>query len=112
MSISRKAREKTNELFAYTLGYYTYMFGVVDECTTTQHCFLYGEENKTKGADNVISIVYYYVCEFASTSVQNCKHLVIFVDNCSGENNNLIVCAFLRVLVSTDAFLFYRKLLW
>lgn len=85
------------------------MFGIVDLSTTTRHCFLYGKDNDSKGADNVMSLVYNYLHDVASDFVRNCAHLVIFVDNCSGENKNKTAWAFLRMLVHSDDFRSLQK---
>ena len=84
------------EYFASTLGNHVYLFGIVDESTKKQFNYVYGEENNSKGSNNVCSMVYHFLKYVASEKMKSSEHLFIFMDGCRGENKNRKVCSFLQ----------------
>lgn len=54
MSIPQKDFERMQQHFASILGYNDYLFGIVDEDTTKQHNFSYGQEHESKGTSTVL----------------------------------------------------------
>ena len=60
------------------------IFGVKNEGTQVQTKFLIDEEDATgKGANSVISMLHCYL-----EKIQSTEHLVLFADNCVGQNKN------------------------
>lgn len=72
--------------------------------------FFYGEENQSKVADNVASMIYAYLRKIADIQVRNASRLVIFVDNCTGENKNCTIRAFLRMLLHSGTMFNLQKI--
>lgn len=57
------------EHFACLLGNNVYCFGIVDESTSKQYNLLYGEEHNSIGANNIASMVYYYLTNITSSEI-------------------------------------------
>ncbi len=51
------------------------MFRVVDESTSLQNYFLYGDENDSKRSDNVSSVLYYYLSNIADAKARNASNI-------------------------------------
>jgi len=110
LSIPHKSLERMQEHFASVLGYNVYLFGVVDEATSTQTNYVYGEENDSKGAHNVCSMLFDYLTKQASDTLKSSDHLLVFADNCGGENKNRQVSAFLRCFTRSKVWPNLRKI--
>lgn len=85
LSIPDISLERMNEHFASLLGYNIYLFGVVDELIGKQFNFAHGEDQSSKGANNVSSSIYSYLRIIAYEKTKSGKHLITFVDGCGGE---------------------------
>jgi hypothetical protein len=63
--------------------------------------FIYHEGNGKKGPNDVCSFLMEYIQEYID---DNCKNLIIFSDNCPGQNKNQIMVRFCLALVETRRF--------
>ena len=108
--LSTQVQRKSARTFFFCSGLQCLLFGIFDECSSRKYDFVYGEENNSKGANNVASILYFYLMNIASDQVKFCDHLIIFLDGCRGENKNRTTCAFLRVFLETKFYTNLRKI--
>lgn len=74
-----------------------HVFGVVEEHhATPYHIFLYDECDGGKTADEIITILSSVI---QGSSVGSNDHLILYADNCSGQNKNRYLVAFMVALL-------------
>ena len=78
-----------------------YQFGIVNEELDRHHHLIYDESVTGKGADEVVSMLTYYL---EKCLPRKSDHLIIWADNCGGQNKNSTVIHFLLNLVKTEKF--------
>tara|TARA_R110002050_G_scaffold30013_2_gene76775 strand:+ start:269 stop:2650 length:2382 start_codon:yes stop_codon:yes gene_type:complete len=69
------------------------VFGVVDEGTGNQTNLIY-KEGRTVDADDVISLLHFYLTEI-NPAAGKAKKLILWVDSCSGQNRNQFMMQYL-----------------
>eukprot|EP00834_Sanchytrium_tribonematis_P006429 NODE_471_length_7033_cov_0.382031.p1 type:complete len:574 gc:universal NODE_471_length_7033_cov_0.382031:4047-2326(-) len=75
-----------------------HLFGIFNETRQKQLNYIYREDQGKKGSNNVTSILIDYIYRLAE---QQRKHLVLFADNCVGQNKNNTVMKLLNWLCLT-----------
>lgn len=76
-------------------------FGISNIKTKSMTCYVYHEGHAGKGANEVCSFLKHYIDQEA---VQRYKKLLIFCDNCCGQNKNNTMLRFLMSLVELKKF--------
>jgi hypothetical protein len=88
-------------LFYFSSLKKAYQFGVVDEELDEHHHYLYMESEGGKGSDNVVSMVIHYIKNIMK---RKSKHLILWADNCGGQNKNSTMIHTLLDLVRLKEF--------
>jgi len=78
-----------------------YQFGVVDEELDKHTHMIYYESASGKGCDEVCSMVQHYIFNFQA---RPSRHLILWADNCGGQNKNSTMIQMLMDLVRKDHF--------
>lgn len=86
----------TNDVY-YRRQLSFYMFNIHVLSTGESVFYCYSEEMGSKGADEVTSMLNYFIFYILDSQV---KHLEIFCDSCSGQNKNYLVIKFCHYVVS------------
>lgn len=73
-----------------------FMFNIHQLSDSESYFFTYPETSGKKGADEVCSFLWDYVCNHLATDVQD---LTIFCDSCGGQNKNYTVFRMLHYIV-------------
>jgi len=76
-------------------------FGIHDIKSGKMTCFVYHEGESGKGANDVCSHLKYYSDSFIHSDI---KQLLIFADNCTGQNKNQAIVRFIMSLVELKRF--------
>lgn len=76
-------------------------FGIHDIKSGKMTCFVYHEVEGGKGANDVCSHLKYYIDTFIHPGI---KLLLIFADNCTGQNKNQPIVRFLMALIELKRF--------
>ena len=72
------------------------VFGIDNEASNTQLSFLIDEPfNIQKGPNSVISMLHFYLARY----VPNGTSLILYADNCPGQNKNKTIVTYLSYLV-------------
>lgn len=83
----------------YCRKVWLYNLGVHD-CTAGQgHMFLWTENQAKRGADEVASVLFKFLKD-----KEDVDHLIVFTDNCPGQNKNWLLMAFWLQLVKEKRF--------
>jgi len=75
-----------------------FIHGIVDNATQKMHAYIWGEGLADRGADNIVSLLYWDL-ERRGLFKSSVGHLVLIADNCSAQNKNFCVLKFLMCLV-------------
>jgi len=87
--------------FYFTSLLKAYQFGVVDEEVDFHTQYIYSEYISGKGADEVASMLLHYL---VNEMKRKSPHLILWADNCPGQNKNSTLYQFLSGLVETNMF--------
>ena len=87
--------------FYFLSLYNVYCFGVVDEGHDHHYHYLYGEDIAGKGSNDVISLLQKYITENVLSTTRS---LVVYADNCGGQNKNNLMIFYLLWLVDSGRF--------
>ena len=75
------------------------MFGVSDWKSAHMDAFTYNESDGRKGGNNVVSLLWKYMCDHNINISNPGKKLCLVCDNCSGQNKNRMVIKFFLFIV-------------
>jgi len=78
-----------------------YQFGIVDEELDQHYHYIYMESEGGKGSDNVVSMVLHHI---KTIQTRRSKHLILWADNCGGQNKNSTMIHTLLELVKNGQF--------
>lgn len=85
----------------YKRKLWTFNFGIHDCSKDRGYMFLWNESVAKRGSDEVASCILKYL---QCGDVKNAKHLVVFSDNCPGQNKNWTIMALWHHLVTSGKF--------
>ena len=91
----------TANLWFYSRKMYTYNFGIHDYRNHKGYMFLWDETTAKRGAIEIISNLDYYINNYVSS---DCRELIIFSDNCSGQNKNYALMTYYSHLIHKGRF--------
>lgn len=78
-------------------------FDVYDAATDCHHFYLYPEWDGSAGPDEVISMLHEHVSNPLMQRRQGSGILVIWADNCAGQNQNQYICGFLNEMADPNS---------
>lgn len=85
--------------FYYLSPMTQFIFGVCNNATRFMTTYIWGEGTAARGADNIVSCLYWYLVQNGIAGGTPVKRLVIIADNCPGQNKNFCVLHFCAWLV-------------
>lgn len=88
--------------FYFFSPYKIFPFGIVNEATDQQFHMCYGEDQQGKGANQVVSLLYYYLENKFFLNRSSTNTITFWADNCAGQNKNKTVIGFFTWLVQQD----------
>lgn len=81
------------KLWVYNLG--------IHDCVTDQaYMYMWSEDLAKRGSDEICSIIYKYIKDNNISA----EHLIVYSDNCSGQNKNWAIMSLWRQLVAEKVF--------
>eukprot|EP00835_Amoeboradix_gromovi_P001932 NODE_99_length_20944_cov_0.552746.p4 type:complete len:294 gc:universal NODE_99_length_20944_cov_0.552746:8306-7425(-) len=75
------------------------LFGIHNETRSRQLNYIYREDQGKKGSNNVASMLVDYIHRLPKSEI---KHLILFADNCAGQNKNNTIVKLLCWLCLTN----------
>jgi len=76
-----------------------YVFGICNWKSKQMNAYVYDESNGRKGGNNVVSLLWKYICDNKLNIGKTRPKLSLVCDNCSGQNKNRMVMKFCLLLV-------------